>query len=203
MWGPLCHSVGTNVPPRDQRWLRNAQGSEGAGVAVGDGNNFVFRCWGSAGTESRRWRPGCVPRRLPGLCPHRPATRSGDAGFGTCLSQPGSRPRYGAAGRPRLGNGPQCSGFRADTELRASPRVCSPVPRAKPVGGGRDSVDPVHRSSARYPAASGAERLGDAVCGGVGEADFVVELRGPKAQRFVPGTSSGAGWEMSGAKRSS
>lgn len=96
-----------------------------------------------------------------------------------------SRPRYGAADRPRLGNGRRCSGFRTGTELRASLRVRSPVPRAKPVGGGRNRVGPIRRSSARYPAASGAERLREAVCGGVGEADFVVELRGPKAQRSV------------------
>lgn len=80
-WGQMCH-------PRGQRWLRSARGSEGAGVAVGDGNNFGFRCRGAAGTESQRWGRRCVLRHLPGFCPHCPATRSGDAGFGTRLSQP-------------------------------------------------------------------------------------------------------------------
>lgn len=80
-WGQMCH-------PRGQRWLRSARSSEGAGVAVGDGNNFGFRCRGAAGTESQRWGRRCVLRHLPGFCPHCPATRSGDAGFGTRLSQP-------------------------------------------------------------------------------------------------------------------
>lgn len=80
-WGQMCH-------PRGQWWLRSARGSEGAGVAVGDGNNFGFRCRGAAGTESQRWGRRCVLRHLPGFCPHCPATRSGDAGFGTRLSQP-------------------------------------------------------------------------------------------------------------------
>lgn len=196
-WGQMCH-------PRGQWWLRSARGSEGAGVAVGDGNNFGFRCRGAAGTESQRWGRRCVLRHLPGFCPHCPATRSGDAGFGTRLSQPeeptpirGCRPsafrkRPPVLGVPDWHRAPCVSpsplpGTESETrwgrpEPRGSdpPELC-PLPRG--VGGRTAQRSGVWR-----------RRGGGFRCG--------APRPQSSAQRFVPGTSSGAGWEMPGAKRS-